>query len=92
MNTYVVLLRRMLDRPDDAKFTPLDRGVIACIAKEADVQLLNLFATVGTFDGAILCRAPNNQAIARLLDGLDGWYTDALIATSHIRFQAFSVS
>lgn len=92
MNTYVVLLRRMLDRPDDAECTPLDAGVITGIASKADVQLLNLLVTAGIFDGAIVCRAPNNQAMARFLDALDGWHTDALIATSHVRFQAMSAS
>ena len=33
--------------------------------------------TAGIFDVVLICRAANNLAIARFLDALDGWHTEA---------------
>ena len=87
MNIYVVLLRRMDGSPDHSYRTPLDPGNIGRVAGDAEVQLLSVSATEGIFDAVVICRAPNNQAVARLLNALDGWRTDALIAKSHIHFE-----
>ena len=87
MNTYLVLLRRMSQRSTRTDRTRLDAGVISAIARNAEVQLLNVLVTAGVFDGAIICRALSNQAIARFLDGLEGWHTDALLATRHVIFE-----
>lgn len=68
--------------------TPLDARVIAGIATESDVNVENLLVTAGIFDAVILCRAANNRAIGRFLDALEGWHTEALIATRDVRFKA----
>jgi hypothetical protein len=34
----------------------------------------------------LICRDAKNLAIARFLDALDGWHTEALIATRDVRF------
>jgi hypothetical protein len=87
LNTYVILLRRM-DVPtfDGAtvipKLTSLDE-----LSKTLDVQILDLFAVAGAFDAVLVCRSPDNWTVARLLNRLDGWHTDTLLAESHVRWE-----
>jgi hypothetical protein len=40
------------------------------------------------FDAVLVCRAVKNSAIARFLDVLDGWHTEAVIATRDVPFEA----
>jgi uncharacterized protein with GYD domain len=88
MNTYVVLLRKMESRTGKAmETTPLHQ-----VPEIADVQILDVFAVAGIFDAVLICRAPTNTALARFLDALVGWHTDALLATEHIRFETISAS
>jgi uncharacterized protein with GYD domain len=84
MNTYVILLRRM---DGAARSVSLARPVISEIAESNGVLLLDVLTLAGIFDAAVTCRAPNNDAVRLLLEGLDGWHTEALLATGHIRFQ-----
>jgi hypothetical protein len=57
------------------------------IAKTSDVQLLDVLAAAGAFDAVLVCRAQDNPTVARLLNRLDGWHTDALLAESHVRWE-----
>jgi hypothetical protein len=83
MNTYVVLLREMESRTGkEVKATPLHQ-----IPEIADVQILDVFAVAGIFDAVLICRAPTNRTVAKLLNALTGWHTDALIATEHMWFE-----
>jgi uncharacterized protein with GYD domain len=88
MNTYVVLLRKMESRTGKAmETTPLHQ-----VPEIADVQILDVFAVAGIFDAVLICRAPTNKALARLLNALTGWHTDALLSTRHMRFETIDVS
>jgi hypothetical protein len=87
MNTYVILLRRMkgTTRP-----VSLARPVIREIAESNGILLLDVCMLTGMFDAAVTCGASSTDAIRLLLDDLDGWQTETLLATSHIRFQQAS--
>lgn len=85
MNVYVVLLRRTEGHAKWAQHTSLEPAVMRSIAKSSDVQLFDIIACAGIFDAVLLCRAPDSPTVARLLNALDGWHTDALLATSHVR-------
>ena len=83
LNTYVVLLHKMQSRTGKVvETTPLPQ-----IPQNSDVQILDVFAVVGIFDAVLICRAPTNRSVAKLLNELDGWHTDALLATEHIRLE-----
>jgi len=66
----------------------LEPVVVGSIAQSSGVQLLDIITCAGIFDAALVCRAPDNRTVARLLDALDGWHTDALLATAHIRYES----
>jgi hypothetical protein len=87
MKTYVILLRRMEGR---TRPVSLARPVISEIAESDGILLLDVCMLTGTFDAALTCRAPSTDAIRLLLDDLDGWHTETLLATNHIRFQQAS--
>jgi hypothetical protein len=84
MNTYVVLLREMGSRTRNSRE---EATSLPQIPQIADVQILDIFTVAGIFDAALICRAPTNASLARLLNELEGWHTDALLATSHLRWQ-----
>jgi len=65
----------------------LEPAVVGGIAQSSGVQLLDIIACAEIFDAVLLCRAPDNRTVARLLDALEGWHTDALLATAHIRYE-----
>jgi hypothetical protein len=87
MNTYVILLRRM---EGTSRAVSLARPVIREIAESNGILLLDVCMLTGIFDAAVTCRAPSTDAIRLLLDDLDGWHTETLLVTSHIRFQQAS--
>jgi uncharacterized protein with GYD domain len=89
MNTYVVLLREIENRTGK---TPAEATHLPQIPEIADVQVLDIFAVAGMFDAVLICRAPTNSSVARLLNALAGWHTDALLATEHMRFETISAS
>ena len=84
MNTYVILLRQM-----EGILTPasLRRSSIAGLAESSGILLLDVLAVAGIFDAALLCRAPNSDAVRVLLDARYGWRMKALLATGPVRFQ-----
>jgi hypothetical protein len=90
VNVYVVMLRRMEGRGKRKGHVPLELGVVANLAESTRVQLLDVIACKGIFDAVLVCCAPDNPTIARLLDSLEGWHTDALLATSHMRYESAS--
>ena len=86
INVYLILLRqseRSAKRTNSASLKP---DIIASLAESKGVQVLDFITCMGTVEAAFLCRASDNSNIARLLDSLDGWYTEALLATSHVRY------
>ena len=89
MNVYVVLLRRM-GGPRRIEHLPLEPAVVSGVAESRGVQLLDIIACAGIFDAVLLCRAPDNRTVAQLLDALEGWHTDALLATAHARYESAS--
>jgi hypothetical protein len=92
VNVYVVLLRRMDGSAKRTASVPLEPNILTRLAQSTDVQLLDIVACVGIFDAVLLCRAEDNPTIARLLDSLEGWHTDAMLATSHMRYETASDS
>jgi hypothetical protein len=92
LNTYIVLLRRMEGRTEQAKSPRAAANVLCRIAEATDVQILDVFSAAGIFDAAIVCRALSNAVLARFLDKLDGWHTDALLSTAHVRWETDSAA
>ena len=88
MNVYLVLLRRMERSEKRREPASLEPTIIASLAESKSVQLLDFIVCTGIVDAALLCRAPDNSTIARLLDSLEGWYTDTLLASSHMRCES----
>jgi hypothetical protein len=82
VRTYVVLLRQM--NPQSIPF-PLTPGAVRDIAEPHRIQVLDVMTCRGGFDAVLLCRAPDIPSLGSLLNALDGWHTDVLLATSHTR-------
>ncbi len=85
MNTYVVLLREMENEPRGTIF-PLTQVPLSNLSALHGVELSELLLTLGIFHATLVCRAPSNQALIRMLDDLEGWHADALLATRHVLF------
>jgi hypothetical protein len=88
MNVYLLLLRRIERSAKRTEPVSLEPNIIASLAESRGVQLLDIVTCNGTVGAAFLCRASDNSDIARLLDSLDGWYTEAFLATSHVRYES----
>ena len=88
MNVYIILLRRRKRSEKRIEALSLEPTLIASLAASKRVQLLDLIVCAGIFDAALLCRAPDNSTIAGLLYSLEGWHTEALLASSHARYQS----
>ena len=87
MNVYFVLLRRMVRIEKCRDPVSLEPTAIASLAELKSVQLLDIIVCTGIVDAALLCRAADNSTIARLLESLEGWHTDTLLASSHVRYE-----
>jgi hypothetical protein len=71
-NIYFVLLRRT-----NAKDTiPVQPHALHSVAPDIPILDILTFGFSSPFEAALLCRAPNNAAMAHLMDQLDGWHTD----------------
>jgi uncharacterized protein with GYD domain len=92
VNVYVVLLRRMEGNTRRTRRVSLEPAVVGDVAKSSGVELLDIVGCAGIFEAVLLCRAPDNRTVARLLDAFEGWYTDTLLATSHVRFVGSSTT
>ncbi len=88
MNVYLVFLRRMERSEKRREPVSLEPTIIASLAESKGVQLLDIIACTGIIDAALLCRASDNSTIARLLDSFEGWHTDTLLASSHMRYES----
>ena len=65
----------------------LEPDAIGGAARSAGVRIFDIVVTLGDFDAILLLGAPDNAAVAKLLDGLEGWRTVALLAISHSRYE-----
>jgi hypothetical protein len=88
VNVYLVLLRRMERSNKRTEPVSLEPAIIANLAESKSVQLLDFIVCAGLVDAALLCRASDNATIARLLDSFEGWHTDTLLASSHMRYES----
>jgi hypothetical protein len=88
VNVYLVLLRRMERSEKRREPVSLEPTIIASLAESKSVLLLDLIVCTGIVDAALLCRASDNSSIARLLDSFEGWHTDSLLASSHMRYES----
>jgi hypothetical protein len=77
-------------RAEPTKSPRAEADVLLHRAEAAAVQVLDIFTAAGKFDAAIVCRATSNAVLAGFLNELDGWHTDALLATSHVRWETDS--
>jgi hypothetical protein len=84
LNTYVVLLREM-EKARDPVF-PLEQVPLSDLAALHGVSISELLVTLGIVHATLVCRAPSNQALIRMLDDLTGWHTDALLVSRHVLF------
>jgi hypothetical protein len=85
LSTYVVLLREMETEARDTIF-PLEQVPLSNLATLHGVEISELLVTLGIVHAILVCRAPSNQALIRMLDDLEGWHADALLATRHVLF------
>jgi hypothetical protein len=88
VNVYLVLLRRMERSEKRREPASLEPTIVASLAESKSVQLLDFIVCTGIVDAALLCRASDNSSIARLLDSFEGWHTDSLLASSHMRYES----
>jgi hypothetical protein len=56
------------------------------------VHIFDIVVTLGDFDAVLVLGAPDNAAVAKFVDGLEGWRTVALLATSHSRYKLSNAS
>jgi uncharacterized protein with GYD domain len=84
---YIILLRRINRSSDLSDERTLEPQAIRYLAKTTGIQVLDVFLSGGLFDAVLILRARSNSDIARLLDDLKGWHTEALLATSHARYE-----
>ena len=88
MNVYVILLRRTERHAKRTESVSLEPAAVASLAESKHVQLLDIIACNGIFEAVLVCRAPDNETLARLLNALEGWHTDALLASSYTRYES----
>lgn len=88
MNVYAILLRPMKRGTQRSERVPLEPDAFRKIAQSSGVQLLDILVCQGMFEAALICRAHDSPALARLLDALEGWHTEALLAASHVRYES----
>lgn len=87
MKDYVLLLKRMERLSKRTSVLPLEPEAIGGAALSAGVRIFDIVVTLGDFDAILLLGAPDNAAVAKLLDGFEGWRTVALLATTHLRYE-----
>jgi uncharacterized protein with GYD domain len=92
VNTYVILLQRMERLSNRAKVLPLESDAIGRVAEPVGVHIFDIVVTLGEFDAVLVLAAPDNAAVAKFVDGLEGWRTVALLATSHSRYKLSNTS
>ena len=91
LNAYVILLQRMQRAPRYMRRLSLEPQAIGEVARSAGVHIFDIVVTLGDFEAVLLLAAPNNAAVAKLLNGLEGWWTVALSATAHSRYELTDV-
>jgi uncharacterized protein with GYD domain len=92
VNAYVILLQRMERLSNRAKVLPLESAAIGRVAEPVGVHIFDIVVTLGEFDAVLVLGAPDNAAVAKFVDGLEGWRTVALLATSHSRYKLSNAS
>lgn len=55
------------------------------------MEPLDILTSLGIFDIVLVCRASSVQTVAHLLGGMTAWHTEALLATSHTRWELLGV-
>lgn len=87
MTAYVILLRPLISRRGrEISRASLHAETLHDLARSVGLQLLDVLTCSGICDAILLCQAPETTAVSRLLDALQGWQTEVLLATSHTRF------
>lgn len=97
LKDFVILLRRKgsyrrrkSDLPLDANaVVPKEQERVQATLESHGIELLDFITSLGIFEIVLLCRAESITTVAELVGDLsDDWDTDALLATSHLRFES----
>ena len=83
--TFVILLHRIKRAGTRTNCFPLKPAHLRSVAELNGSRILEVIKCKGIFDAVLVCRAPDSPTLARLLNALDGWHTEALLSTSHWR-------
>lgn len=87
MTGYVILLRPLKSRRGrDIRRVSLEPDALRDLGRSVGVQLSDVLTCRGICDAILLCRASETSAVSDLLDALQGWQTEVLLATSHARY------
>ena len=85
-------MARAWDAPlDKWVVTPDELRDIDAAVRSHRIEPLDIVGSLGVFNLVLLCRAENNRVVADFLNGLSGWQTEALLATSHSRWEFLGV-
>lgn len=86
MKTYAILLRPMPAYRKRLQPVPLQADALHSLARSVGVHLLDVVTCQGICNAILLCRALETQAVSQLLEALQGWQTETLLAISHARY------
>ena len=87
MKAYLILLQRSQRVSRHRRTLSLEPEAIGEVAEFAGVHIFDIVDTLGDFEAVLVLGAPDNAAVAKFLDGLEGWKTVALLAASHSRYE-----
>jgi hypothetical protein len=91
MNLYLVLLRPHQGTVR-TRFS-LDRHGFAHLLRRTGVRVFDLYNVAANFQAMLVCQAPGNDAMRKLLEELVGWETTSVLVGDHVgRFGSDEVS
>lgn len=86
MTSYVILLRPLMSRRGrNIERVSLQPDALRDLARSVGIQVLDVIVCRGIYDAVLVCHATESATVLRLLEALEGWQTEALLATSHSR-------
>jgi hypothetical protein len=98
LRDFAILMRRRGHAPlvsdvplDERAVSPQEREHVQAQLESHGIELLDFLTALGIFEIVLLCRAASIEIVADVLGELaDDWHTDALLATSHLRYEPAS--
>lgn len=86
MQSYAILLRPLPPHRKQIPQVRLEPDALRELGRSMGVEILDVLACRGICDAVLLCRAPDQRAVSRVLEALEGWQSEVLLATSHARY------